>query len=455
MLRQSIVFLLASVVPPNQKLWQDFIIFEKQKHFLLILPMMRALSIEHLGKKYKRDSNKGYVALRDVLADTAKNIFRPKGRRQEFWALQDINIEVAAGERIGIIGHNGAGKSTLLKVISRITPPSSGKVVLQGRVASLLEVGTGFHPELTGRENIYLNGAILGLRRDEIQEKLEQIVDFSGISAFIDSQLKHYSTGMQLRLAFSVAAHLEPEILLIDEVLAVGDIEFQKKCIGKMQDVSLRSGRTILFVSHNMAAVKQLCTKGLVIAEGRQLFYGPVGEAIDIYSTQNEKQLHDHSRAVVDLSGHPNKNSREEGLSEARVFINGAPSVQLMPGSELKLELSYFLKTNLINPNIGIVIKDESNTAIIGLNSLHLGKKLNLRMNTPSVATVLIPKLNLYKPGRYTVNLYFGDAFHFYETLYDAISFEVLATDIYGSGILPDPAWNLMFFPGMDIYDNT
>jgi lipopolysaccharide transport system ATP-binding protein len=417
--------------------------------------MMPALSIEHLGKKYQRNTTRTYVALRDVLAEKARSLFRHKPGRQEFWALQDINIEVACGERIGIIGHNGAGKSTLLKVISRITPPSSGKVVLHGRVASLLEVGTGFHPELTGRENIYLNGAILGLRRDEIQEKLDQIVDFSGIAAFIDSPLKHYSTGMQLRLAFSVAAHLEPEILLIDEVLAVGDIEFQKKCIGKMQDVSLQSGRTILFVSHNMAAVKQLCTKGLVIGEGRQLFYGPVAEAIDVYSRENEKHLHDDSSAVVDLSKHPNKKNQEEGLKEARVFINGSPSIQFIPGGELKVELSYYLKTKLINPNIGIVIKDENNTSIIGLNSLHLGKKLNLRLQTASVATVLIPKLNLYKPGRYSANLYFGDAYHFYETLYDAISFEVLPTDIYGSGVLPDPAWNLMFFPGMDIYNNT
>lgn len=446
--------LFASAVVRCWNLWPDFIIFGKRS-ILLIYLMMRALSIEHLGKKYKRDTSKTYVALRDVLAATAKNVFRRKSSRQEFWALQDINMEVAAGERIGVIGHNGAGKSTLLKVISRITPPTAGKVVLQGRVASLLEVGTGFHPELTGRENIYLNGAILGLRKDEIQKKLAPIIDFSGVSAFIDSPLKHYSTGMQLRLAFSVAAHLEPEILLIDEVLAVGDIEFQKKCIGKMQDVSLQSGRTIMFVSHNMAAIKQLCTKGLVIAEGRQQFYGPVAEAIERYSRQNEKQWQDHSSAIVNLSGHPNKKIQEEGLSEARIFVNNLPSVQFVPGGDLKIELSYSLKTNLINPNIGIVIKDENNTAVIGLNSLHLGKKLNLRLHTPATATVVIPKLNIYRPGRYSINLYFGDAFHFYETLYDAIWFEVPATDIYGSGILPDPAWNMMFFPGMDIYSNT
>ena len=415
--------------------------------------MMPAISIEHLAKKYKRNTSRGYVALRDVLSQSARNLFRRAASQETFWALNDIHLQVEAGERIGIIGHNGAGKSTLLKIISRITPPSSGRVVLNGRVASLLEVGTGFHPELTGRENIYLNGAILGLRKWEIHQKLDEIVNFSGVEEFMDSPLKHYSTGMQLRLAFSVAAHLEPEILLIDEVLAVGDVEFQRKCIGKMHEVSSRSGRTLLFVSHNMAAVKQLCTKGLVIGKGRQLFFGPVEEAIEHYARQDKKSF-DPSASVINLMLHPNKTREDEGLREARVFVNGYPSVQLLPGNELKLQLSYFLNTKLINPNIGIVIKDENNTAVIGLNSLHLGKKLDLRLQEEGEAVIKIPQLNLYRPGTYSINLYFGDAFHFYETLYDAVRFEVPATDLYGSGILPDPAWNLVHFPGIDIYDN-
>src|SRR5919205_1072193 len=225
--------------------------------------MDAAISIHNLSKKYTLSGAASYVALRDVLANSFKSIFRSR-KSETFWALKDINLEIAAGERVGIIGHNGAGKSTLLKIISRITPPTTGEVVLYGRVASLLEVGTGFHPELTGRENIYLNGSILGLKRTEINRKLDEIISFSGVEKFIDTPLKHYSSGMQLRLAFSVAAHLEPEILLIDEVLAVGDMEFQKKCLGKMEEVSKKDGRTILFVSHNMAAVKQLCTKALI-----------------------------------------------------------------------------------------------------------------------------------------------------------------------------------------------
>ncbi|RYF82648.1 MAG: ABC transporter ATP-binding protein, partial [Chitinophagaceae bacterium] len=201
-----------------------------------------------------------YVALRDVLTQALRRREKRNAERT-FWALNDINLQIEQGERIGIIGRNGAGKSTLLKIISRITPPTKGRVVLEGRVASLLEVGTGFHPELTGRENIYLNGSILGLKKTEINAKLDEIIAFSGVESFIDTALKHYSSGMQLRLAFSVAAHLEPEILLIDEVLAVGDIEFQKKCLGKMEEVSRENGRTILFVSHNLEAVLKFCNR--------------------------------------------------------------------------------------------------------------------------------------------------------------------------------------------------
>ena len=207
--------------------------------------MQPIIQIRGLGKKYQLAEAQPYLALRDVISYSVKNIFKRQNHKaKEFWALQSINLDIQAGERVGIIGRNGAGKSTLLKILSRITPPSTGSVLLHGRVASLLEVGTGFHPELTGRENIFLNGSILGLKKKEISQKLEEIIDFSGVERFIDIPLKHYSSGMQLRLAFSVAAHLEPEILLIDEVLAVGDMEFQKKCLGKMNEVS-KSGRTV------------------------------------------------------------------------------------------------------------------------------------------------------------------------------------------------------------------
>jgi lipopolysaccharide transport system ATP-binding protein len=247
--------------------------------------MEPAITIQNLSKKYTIQNASPYIALRDVISNGIKGIFRSKEKPFSFWALQDINLEIEPGERVGIIGRNGAGKSTLLKLISRITSPTSGKIVLNGRVASLLEVGTGFHPELTGRENIYLNGSILGLTKKEIDKKLEEIIDFSGVEAFIDSPLKYYSSGMELRLAFSVAAFLEPEILLIDEVLAVGDIEFQKKCLGKMEDVSKTEGRTILFVSHNMNYISSLCNKGILLEKGKLVKCGKVSEVISEYIT--------------------------------------------------------------------------------------------------------------------------------------------------------------------------
>jgi homopolymeric O-antigen transport system ATP-binding protein len=240
------------------------------------------IGVEDLGKRYRLGtySNERYIALRDVLTERAKKLFRRDGRteqgdamREEFWALKDVSFEIKQGEVVGIIGRNGAGKSTLLKVLSRITDPTEGRVRIKGRVASLLEVGTGFHPELTGRENIFLNGAILGMTRSEIRKKFDEIVAFAETERFLDTPVKRYSSGMYVRLAFAVAAHLEPEILVIDEVLAVGDAAFQKKCLGKMQDVA-HGGRTVLFVSHNMGAVNDLCSRcfllecGQIVAEG-------------------------------------------------------------------------------------------------------------------------------------------------------------------------------------------
>ncbi len=206
-----------------------------------------------------------------------------KGESNYVWALQDINFEVEQGEVLGIIGKNGAGKSTLLKILSRVTSPTKGEIKSRGRLAALLEVGTGFHPEMTGRENIYLNGAILGMTKAEIREKEEDIISFSGCAGYIDTPVKRYSSGMTVRLAFAVAAHLEPDILVIDEVLAVGDAEFQKKAIGKMQDISKGQGRTVLFVSHNMAAVRNLCTRTIVLQNGRTVFEGGTNEAVDFY----------------------------------------------------------------------------------------------------------------------------------------------------------------------------
>jgi lipopolysaccharide transport system ATP-binding protein len=242
--------------------------------------MEQALDIQGISKKYRIEHLAGgYLSLRERLVKTMK--FQ-RAVKEDFWALHDISFKVNAGESVGIIGRNGAGKSTLLKILSKITPPSQGRITIRGRMASLLEVGTGFHPELTGRENIFFNGALLGMKRREIDAKFDEIVDFSGTEKFLDTALKHYSSGMQLRLAFSVAAFLEPEILVIDEVLAVGDAEFQKKCLGKMEDVS-RSGRTILFVSHNMAAVENLCHKGVLLDKGRVVQQGSIRDVIDTY----------------------------------------------------------------------------------------------------------------------------------------------------------------------------
>ena len=258
------------------------------------------IQVENLGKRYvigHQVQREGYVALRDVLTRGAQNAFRNsfdllRGRiagtretMEEFWALKGVNFEVKRGEVLGIIGRNGAGKSTLLKVLSRITEPSEGRVRIKGRVASLLEVGTGFHPELTGRENVYLNGAILGMTRAEIRRKFDEIVAFAEIERFLDTPVKRYSSGMYVRLAFAVAAHLEPEILVVDEVLAVGDAEFQKKCLGKMDEVA-GHGRTVLFVSHNIQTLSALCSRGIVLSKGGLLADTDMTEAIGAYTSQ-------------------------------------------------------------------------------------------------------------------------------------------------------------------------
>jgi len=254
------------------------------------------IKVENLGKKYiiKHQQKGGYLALRDVIAENTKKLFHSAGHlvknkrsahiaKEEFWALKDINFEVHKGDRIGVVGRNGAGKSTLLKVLSRITEPTKGKISIKGRISSLLEVGTGFHPELTGRENIFLNGAILGMHRAEIKKKFDEIVEFAEVEKFLDTPVKRYSSGMYVRLAFAVAAHLESEILVVDEVLAVGDTQFQSKCLGKMQDVSREEGRTVLFVSHNMAAISKLCNRGILLNNGQVVENSDIDHIVDSY----------------------------------------------------------------------------------------------------------------------------------------------------------------------------
>jgi lipopolysaccharide transport system ATP-binding protein len=306
------------------------------------------ISVENLGKQYRLShqvERHRYVALRDVIAEGAKRAFtlrrhrnfgQPRGtspRSENFWALKDVSFEIQAGEVVGIIGRNGAGKSTVLKILSRITDPSAGRVRIRGRVGSLLEVGTGFHPELTGRENIYLNGAILGMKKSEIRRNFDEIVAFAEVEKFLDTPVKRYSSGMYVRLAFAVAAHLEPEILIVDEVLAVGDAEFQKKCLGKMEDVAREHGRTVLFVSHNMAAIKSLTSRAIVLDRGSAIFAGVTDSAIRTYVRSLAEVALDRTNPTWGRGVHT-------ALRAARLTdADGNATKQYLPGEPLRIEL--------------------------------------------------------------------------------------------------------------------
>jgi len=293
--------------------------------------MSSVIRVENLGKKYnlRHQQREQYTAMRDVITDGFKSFARKLihpfqfstesgPSSEDFWALKDVTFDVKQGDRIGIIGRNGAGKSTLLKILSRITEPTTGRVIIKGRVASLLEVGTGFHPELTGRENIFLNGAILGMGRAEIRKKFDEIVDFAEIEKFLDTPVKRYSSGMYVRLAFAVAAHLEPEILIVDEVLAVGDAQFQKKCLGKMEDVSIKEGRTVLFVSHNLPLISQLCNKCTLFDGGKLIYTGQPVDSIIKYMSESAvdcaEYIHNSSNAEspVDLIAVRVKNNKRK-----------------------------------------------------------------------------------------------------------------------------------------------
>lgn len=287
--------------------------------------MKPILEVQHLSKEFMIGGEKEpYISLRDVLANPLRKLRQTK---HKFRALDDVTFDVMPGESIAIVGRNGAGKSTLLKVLSGITPPSSGRIVCRGRIASLLEVGTGFHMELSGRENIFMNGSILGMRKHEIKKHFDAIVDFSGVEKFLDTPLKRYSSGMQLRLAFAVAAHLEPEILVIDEVLAVGDAEFQKKCLGKMDEVS-KSGRTLLFVSHNMPAVQQLCTRGVFLEKGKVKQTGRIEDTVSLYLNNVNKNLTTWES--------PEKKNSEVYISKVDVEVTGS---QPRPKLNIKITL--------------------------------------------------------------------------------------------------------------------
>lgn len=350
---------------------------------------MLALKAENISKQYRlgqvgtgtltHDLNRFWHKVRGkenpYLKIGEANDRTAKGSSEYVWSLQDIDFDIKQGDAVGIIGRNGAGKSTLLKILSKVTQPTTGKIYTKGRIASLLEVGTGFHPEMTGRENVFLNGAILGMTKKEITRKFDEIVDFSGVERYIDTPVKRYSSGMYVRLAFAVAAHLESEILIVDEVLAVGDAEFQKKCLGKMSDVTKGEGRTILFVSHNMTAIKELCNNGILLNNGRLAYSGNIIETITEYQKSSETQSHYiHEGAIEDAMGNENirilefsVQSANEGLididsgvSVKLRFFNYKPNINLDATFELRTyeEVPIFHTGALITQNNDSEIKE-------------------------------------------------------------------------------------------------
>ena len=371
------------------------------------------ITVENLGKCYQLGGGTGggrvvgeYRTLRDSLSEGARQLF---GRRDEskgaagagerFWALRDVSFSVQPGEVVGIIGRNGAGKSTLLKVLSRITEPTEGRVRLRGRVASLLEVGTGFHPELTGRENIYLNGSILGMARAEIRAKFEEIVAFAEVERFLDTPVKRYSSGMYVRLAFAVAAHLEPEILIVDEVLAVGDAEFQKKCLGKMDQVAKSEGRTVLFVSHNLNAVNALCHEALFLQGGRLIYHGTVDYAVRQYanSAPTDEQH--------DLSKHSNRVPGSQTFFRRLRLLNseGQPAVSFDPLGEVILLIDVHSAQLLREPRLGIAFANWKGDRVFAV-ATYMGQSQLPLLQGDAIVEVhfILPALF---PGRYQMEI--------------------------------------------------
>lgn len=335
------------------------------------------IKVENLGKKFilNHQQQERYVAIRDIFSQKFKNIISRQNNfdksKEEFWALKDINFEIKRGDSIGILGRNGAGKSTLLKILSRISEPTKGRIEIVGKMASLLEVGTGFHPELTGRENIFLNGAILGMKRTEIKSKFDEIVDFSGVEKFLDTPVKRYSSGMYVRLAFAVAANLESDILIVDEVLAVGDAEFQKKCLGKMDNVAKTEGRTVLFVSHNLASIKNLCNNSLLIKDGVVEMFDKTNDVINRYnsfSTQEDSNIKMNDSIQLNLV-----NSNKLIFEKITLPLHG-DKTNFIINQESKLSFDLFFINNdiEISTRIGLFIINEDgvciNSAISDIN---------------------------------------------------------------------------------------
>jgi len=399
-----------------------------------------------LGKKYsiRHETRDKYVALRDVFSDVASRVKRKltdSGQtaaqaQEDFWALQDVSFEIKQGDRVGIIGRNGAGKSTLLKVLSRITEPTKGHVTLRGRVASLLEVGTGFHPELTGRENIFLNGAILGMCRQEIRQKFDEIVAFSEVEKFLDTPVKRYSSGMYVRLAFSVAAHLEPEILIVDEVLAVGDAQFQSKCLGKMKNVG-KEGRTVVFVSHSMSTVQSLCNRGIVLGAGSVLLDGSASEAIDLYLESGLK-----------LASELKISQREDRLGSGKVRVvdvkildrNNMPVESLKSGEDYCFKIECVNKTNRVIDDIVVSfdVFDERDNRVLLFRTTFTNESISVRSGANSIQCKIqgLP-ITL---GTYKTSIFISRAdVEVLDYIRNASCFSVEGGDFFGTGSIGLP----------------
>lgn len=365
-----------------------------------------AIRVENLSKKFIIGSQqRRHDTLRDWLMDATRRLRKKVDREgeTEFWALRDVSFEVKRGEVVGVIGRNGAGKSTLLKILSRITEPTSGRAVINGRVGSLLEVGTGFHPELTGRENIYLNGAILGMKREEIRRKFDEIVDFSEIEKFLDTPVKHYSSGMYVRLAFAVAAHLEPEILLVDEVLAVGDVAFQKKCLGKMGNIA-GEGRTVMFVSHNMSAIQRLCMRTLVIKNGREVNFGNTGDVIPQYVTENFPNVASPGQ-WISLTSLQRNGSGELRFEKIRYEGNNSTAnYAAITDGAIEFVASFELCSPMDVDSVALTFYDHYGNKLINMDTLASGIISHFDPANHYIQ-FRIPRLNL-NPGIYTIGLW-------------------------------------------------
>jgi lipopolysaccharide transport system ATP-binding protein len=424
-----------------------------------------AINIQNLGKRYRY----GGIAplsdsLRTDLTDWAKGLLHLRGEKRPpgtphhesfrqvqahrldadpnyFWALRDVNLEINQGEVVAIIGRNGSGKSTLLKILSRITPPTTGTITYHGRVASLLEVGTGFHRELTGRENVFLNGSILGMKRAEITRRFDEIVAFAEVDKFIDTPVKFYSSGMYVRLAFAVAAHLQPEILIVDEVLAVGDASFQKKCLGKMGEVA-QQGRTVLLVSHNMSAVENLCGKSAVLNEGRLAFWGDTAGAISHYvSLTAQKALAD-----TDLTSHSGRTGSSKTIFRRLRFLqrDGTPCSSVRLGEELVLEVTLNSCESIRDANLGIAVNTDFGLRVLTLTTRLSGRAMDLQAGQPIIIRCSVPEL-LLSPGQYRLKLVFDrSSGESYDVINDAATLIVEAADFYGSGLLPSASQGLI-----------